>query len=201
MKVKLNIAIGLIYMAALVQTAASQSMRMKQGGMQPGSPRMGTMNNLAAMPEFEPVKMASINIHNSEKVIKKIKVKDDDRKLRIYRLIGQHNIKMNELVTDNQSFFDEMKLTMNAAMKSRDREMMVEVRKIYSPRMTEIRKQAKVLNEDLKTQVSAGLSDKQLKKWENYLKQIESETNQSMPNRNSNQRSQNGPRSGGMRRY
>lgn len=196
MKLLVEAWLTVLLFSTSVHIVKSQPPNMRNSGMRPGE-----MRSNSNTPQIEPSKMVGIMILDSEKIIKKVKIKDRDLKTKTYDVIRLHNTKMNGILSDNKQFFNQMKLAFMTAVNSRDSEMMKEVRKLYMPNIIEIKLETKDLNNGLKEQVSIGLNEKQARKWDKYFEQMISEVSLPLPNNRSNQSFQNGIRTGGMRRF
>jgi hypothetical protein len=138
-------------------------------GMQPGgAPSMVDI-------KFDHSKMAGIIIHDFNQIEKKLKIKVDSQRLVLYKIIGEHNNTMYDLRDTYQPIFDMLDSQAKRSIQQGNMNAMRENMGGPPQELMELKKQTDQLNNQLKIAVSKELSEKQKKKWNNYIKSRESE--------------------------
>ncbi|MCH3884765.1 hypothetical protein [Tenacibaculum aquimarinum] len=117
---------------------------------------------------------AGIFYYEEYKVIKKIKVKDDDLEYKVVKSLKIYNNKIKEILFLNSEKLDGLDLIINSKPQQRTsvddneskNDIRSRVREIIKPIRDEVNENELILNESLK----GLLSEKQLKKWLKYQK-------------------------------
>ncbi|WP_158838409.1 hypothetical protein [Polaribacter sp. L3A8] len=140
--------------------------------------------------------IAGIFYYDVDKVIKKVKLKDDDKQYTVTKALRNYNFKIKEILFLNATKFSDLDLLMNSISKGKDNEnsrnIREKVRKVIRPIKDSVHKNEKELNEILK----GILSEKQDKKWLKYQKNIIESLQPKRPQNNNSER----PNRGGGRR-
>jgi hypothetical protein len=186
----------ILFIATLFLTFNLVAQRSRGGGRQQGqSPESNRTNEVKKLSAKE---IAGIFYYDVDEVIKKVKIKDDDKKYSVTKALRNYNFKVKEILFLNAEKFTDLDLLMNAMSNERDSEsnknIREKVRVVTRPIKENVHEHEKELNEILK----GVLSEKQDKKWLKYQKSIiESLQPKKAENNNQNSRPSRG---GGMRR-
>ncbi|MEM9717794.1 MAG: hypothetical protein AAGA10_01005 [Bacteroidota bacterium] len=125
-----------------------------------------------APPEFHAEKAAGIFYYDADQVIKKMKITDEQDKLKVIEALFAYNGKMSELSTENAPVFRELENEFNRnvkiAMQNRDRSQMDGVREKIKGTIPPIKMQVFEVEKVLNNTMRLILSDKQNKKWLKY---------------------------------
>ena len=166
------------------------------GGRQQGqSPEL---NQTKEVKKLSAKEISGIFYYDVDEVIKKVKIKDDDKKYSVTKALRNYNFKVKEILFLNAEKFTDLDLLMNAISNERDSEsnknIREKVREVTRPIKENVHEHEKELNEILR----GVLSEKQDKKWLKYQKSIiESLQPKKAENNNQNSRPSRGS---GMRR-
>ncbi|MEM7552223.1 MAG: hypothetical protein AAF363_21240 [Bacteroidota bacterium] len=135
-----------------------------------GQPRAGGFQP----PDFDAEKAAGIVIYDYEKVVKKLKVKDETKAKDIAQAIYEYNIKMDEMVMENgvtlQNLEDEFQRNVQIAIQNRDRSKMNGVKNEIQQTIPPIRMKTNQEQEKLDEAMKSILDEKQFDKWVKYQK-------------------------------
>lgn len=125
-------------------------------------------------PEFDAEKAAGIFIYDLDKVVKKLKITDEESQLKVAEHLKAYNTKMDELSFEHASTFQELEDTFDKnvqiAMQNRDRSQMNGVKAQIQSIIPPIRKQVVAEEQVLNEAMANILTEKQNKKWLKYQK-------------------------------
>ncbi|MEL7121672.1 MAG: hypothetical protein AAFO07_19645, partial [Bacteroidota bacterium] len=123
-------------------------------------------------PEFKAEKAAGITTYDYDEVIKKLKVKEKERKTNVSEALKIYNSQMDDLAFNHSSTFQSLEAEFNSnlqiAMQNRDRSQMNGVRAKIQEIIPPIRKEAIAEKEKLNTVMKEILTEKQNEKWLKY---------------------------------
>ncbi len=187
----------------------SQGMRNGGGGMNQQN-RQGATR---AVQEFNASDAAGIFYYETDEVIKKIKVKDDQLKFKVKKALSNYNFKIKEIAFLNSVKLNDLDKLMaamrdsqptnlqdNSSNSDERQNMRKAIGKVIRPIKDEILSNEEVLNKTLEEI----LSEKQNKKWLKYQNNIKESLQPKRPDNNGQNRMQRmngrGGASGGMRR-
>ncbi len=150
--------------------------------------------------EFKASEAAGLFYYDIDKIIKKLKVKDDEAKQKITKAIRNYNFQIKKIALLNSTKFNDLNLIMNSRQKgqeNKDDNFREKIQEVIRPIRQEVHLEEEKLNEELETLLDV----KRNKKWLKYQKKKK----QSLaPKKLNNQRKpsnrQQGMRGGGMRR-
>jgi vacuolar-type H+-ATPase subunit H len=115
--------------------------------------------------------MAGILMYDYDEVIKKVKIKDESKKLVVEKAITKYNNKINEIKTFNSDVFSKVKRFIEQKTESAKtsnvndfKEARLKIRELLKPVEDKVDNQQKILNESLEKI----LSEKQNSKWLRY---------------------------------
>ena len=174
----------------------AQRSRGGGGGRQKG--QNPELNQTKEVKKLSAKEIAGIFYYDVDEVIKKVKIKDDDKKYSVTKALRNYNFKVKEILFLNAEKFTDLDLLMNTMSNERDSEsnknIREKVREVTRPIKENVHEHEKELNEILR----GVLSEKQDKKWLKYQKSIiESLQPKKAENNNQNSRPSRGS---GMRR-
>lgn len=125
-------------------------------------------------PNFKAEEAAGIVTYDSEKVIKKLKIEEEEVKKSITTAIGEYNMEMYELADAHGATFQELDDDFNRqvqiAMQRRDRSQMDGVKSKIRETIPPIREQAMQHENVLNASMKSTLDEKQYNKWLKYQK-------------------------------
>tara|TARA_X000000950_G_C13731666_1_gene584543 strand:- start:219 stop:836 length:618 start_codon:yes stop_codon:yes gene_type:complete len=187
----------------------SQGMRNGGGGMNQQN-RQGATR---AVQEFNASDAAGIFYYETDEVIKKIKVKDDQLKFKVKKALSNYNFKIKEIAFLNSVKLNDLDKLMaamrdsqptnlqdNSSNSDERQNMRKAIGKVIRPIKEEILSNEEVLNKTLEEI----LSEKQNKKWLKYQNNIKESLQPKRSDNNGQNRMQRmngrGGGSGGMRR-
>ncbi|MEL6132254.1 MAG: hypothetical protein AAFR59_02690 [Bacteroidota bacterium] len=138
------------------------------------TPRLQAQSPSGGMtpPEFDGKKAAGIYTYKVEKVLRKLKVKDEVSRQKVEAALNAYNSKMDTLSAEYAPIFEELENTFDRnvqiAMQNRDRSQMSgiisQIREVIPPIKLQVGKEEKNLNEVM----GEVLSEKQKEKWLKY---------------------------------
>ncbi|MCG1036993.1 hypothetical protein [Polaribacter sargassicola] len=138
----------------------------------PGGGRGGSGQNLQGtnreVREFKASDVAGIIYYNEKEVIKKLKIKEEDKKLLMSKELQNYNSKIKEISFLNSETFTELNVVVKAAMSSGNRETAMKMRKKVEEIIKPVREEVSLHEEELNKNIESILSEKQLKKWLKY---------------------------------
>ncbi|MFC2109006.1 hypothetical protein ACFLRU_02925 [Bacteroidota bacterium] len=114
--------------------------------------------------KFKASDAAGIFYYDVEKVIKKIKIKDENKQLRIKKGLRNYNSKIREISFLNSEKFEELDLVVSASEKNSD------IRKKIGAVIRPVREEIRINEKELNRIFEDVLSEKQQKKWLKYQK-------------------------------
>ena len=152
-------------------------------------------NKVKEIRKFSANDAAGIFYYDIDEVIKKIKVKDDDKKYAVTKAFRNYNFKIKEISFLNTEKFADLDIFVNSLSKEKDseanKEIREKVREAIRPIKDSVHQKEKELNEVLLTI----LSEKQYNKWLKYQKQkVESLQPQKPQNNSTGSRPSRGSR-------
>lgn len=168
----------LIFLLALFTTLAAEAQFNR--GLQRNNrirPSQTSAGNGPALPKFDPVKYAGIFKFETEKVLKKIGVKESsDLGTKVKVIFAKYHKGVNDVERLNTFTLSEYKATVEAtqreALKTKDYSEFEKVKKqmdeAFKPMKDQIQKEEEKLEAALKNTLSA----KQYKKWVKYQNKI-----------------------------
>ncbi|WP_298778690.1 hypothetical protein [uncultured Polaribacter sp.] len=144
--------------------------------------------------EFKSSEAAGLFYYEIDKVLKKLKIKNDDSKYKVSKALREYNFKIREISFLNSEKLSDLDLVINSFPKRDDnesrREMRVKVDEVIRPIRDEVHENEIKLNNDLESL----LSEKQNKKWLKYQKKKKESLK---PKKSENRNNQNSRPSGG----
>lgn len=187
----------------------SQGMRNGGGGMN----QQNRQGETREVQEFNASDAAGIFYYETDEVIKKIKVKDDQLKFKVKKALSNYNFKIKEIAFLNSVKLNDLDKLMaamrdsqptnlqdNSSNSDERQNMRKAIGKVIRPIKDEILSNEEVLNKTLEEI----LSEKQNKKWLKYQNNIKESLQPQRPDNNGQNRMQRmngrGGASGGMRR-
>lgn len=196
-----------IYLIALLLANFSFYAQGQRGGNGSGRQQQnqnGQRGEEREVKEFKASDVAGIFYYDIEKVIKKIKVKNEETQNKVKKALKDYNFKIKEIAFLNSDKFNDLDEIMKTEKGTQRRQfnrnennddddlenpvtnkkegIRSKVQKIIRPVREEIRENEEILNETLE----AILSKKQNKKWLKYQKKIKEELAPKKPQRNNN---------------
>ena len=188
----------ILFIAILFLTFNIAAQRSRGGGGGRQQSQNPELNQTKEVKKLSAKEIAGIFYYDVDEVIKKVKIKDDDKKYLVTKALRNYNFKVKEILFLNAEKFTDLDLLMNAISNERDSEsnknIREKVREVTRPIKENVHEHEKELNEILR----GVLSEKQDKKWLKYQKSIiESLQPKKAENNNQNSRPSRGS---GMRR-
>ena len=161
----------IILLFAILQMSYSFAQR-PNGGRRGGG---GQSTQSSEIPKFESAKIAGVLEYSSKKVLKKLKLKKSDSITEnVTGYIEDYNKEVNRIERQNKDLFEGLDIVVNqnmeTAIKNRNRELMMETRKLIEEKLSPIREEIKVQQDSLDTSLKAILTEDQNKKWLDYKK-------------------------------
>lgn len=127
--------------------------------------------NTTTPKKFTVENMAGILMYDYDEVIKKVKIKDESKKIAVEKSITKYNNKINEIKTFNSDVFNKVKKFIEQKTESTKpsnindfKEARLKILELLKPIVDKVDKQQKVLNQSLEKI----LSEKQNSKWLKY---------------------------------
>ena len=189
------------------------------GGGNMRSPSQRGQNNAEKPREFKASNAAGILYYDADKVVKRIKVKKPSLQSEIKLFLKEYNNKIKNIALLNSEKFEELNEEMKKYKPSQNRNFSnqnygettddddetnnegVNIRKKVAKVIRPIKKEIRILERELNTNLEANLSEKQFEKWMKYQK---SKKDKLMPkrqqNNNGGNRGNGGPPNGGGQR-
>ncbi|MBU3012178.1 hypothetical protein KO506_12245 [Polaribacter vadi] len=158
-----------IFFAALLLVNSlifSQGMRNGGGGMN----QQNRQGETREVKEFKASEAAGIFYYETDVVIKKIKVKDDQLKIKVKKVISNYNFKVKEIAFLNSVKFSDLNVVVNTSMSSGNREEGVKMREKVEEVIKPVKEEILIHEEELNKNLENILSEKQFKKWVKYQK-------------------------------
>lgn len=197
----------IIYLAILLLNINFYAQRSGGGGGRGGGMQNQQGQQNSSKPRvFKSTEAAGLFSYDVEKVIKKLKVKDETTEASIAKLLKDYNFEIKEITLLNAEKFQDFDKLVNAEMQIRrssgnqrssnneDNGIREKIQKALRPIRSEVMEKEEKLNEDLE----ALLSKKQYKKWLKYQKAEKDKLKPKRPERNAGQgQGQRGNRQGG----
>ncbi|REE80581.1 hypothetical protein BX611_2227 [Lutibacter oceani] len=170
----------------------------QQRGNKGSSLQQKGQNSQMMIQAINPENMAKIIMYDTDEIIKKLRIKNDDKKAVIIRAISKHNNKINEIKTFNYETFDKVKSFLskkrNEAALTHDFSNMKEFQLQANEMLTPIRSKIILQKNTLNATFEKELSEKQYKTW---LKYQQTELKKLNPKAPENQQSKNSQKSKG----
>ncbi|MDX1828931.1 MAG: hypothetical protein R3342_05220 [Lutibacter sp.] len=127
--------------------------------------------NTSAPKKFTVENMAGILMYDYDEVIKKVKIKDESKKIVVEKAITKYNNKINEIKTFNSDVFSKVKRFIEQKTESSKtpnvndfKEARLKILELLKPIVDKVDKQQKILNQSLEKV----FSEKQNSKWLRY---------------------------------
>ena len=178
------------------------------GGQRGGRQNQQTQQNKETK-KFKTSEVAGLFSYEIEKVVRKLKIKDENKKASVIKLLSDYNFEIKEILLINADKFKDFDRLVNTEMQSRRNSgnektnkdknggIREKVQKLIRPIRQKDRKKEIRLNEDL----AKILSKKQNKKWLKYQKTKKDKLKPKRPQANNNQgRNQGGNQRGNRQR-
>ncbi|MCL7762927.1 hypothetical protein MPF19_05815 [Polaribacter sp. Z014] len=158
---------NLLFVAMLlvsVQFSAQHSGGRRGGASGQGQGQNPELNQTKEVKKLSAKEIAGIFYYDVDEVIKKVKIKDDDKKYSVTKALRNYNFKVKEILFLNATKFTDLDLLMNSMSKERDSEssknIREKVKEVTGPIKVKVHEHEKELNEILR----GVLSEKQNKK-------------------------------------
>ncbi|PQJ77975.1 hypothetical protein [Polaribacter porphyrae] len=144
---------------------------------------------------FKSAEVAGLFSYDVEKIIKKLKIKDETLETSVAKLLKDYNFEIKEITLLNADKFKDFDKLVNAEMQARREsgnqrtknntkgELREKIQEVLRPIRKEVREKEEKLNENLE----AVLSKKQNKKWLKYQKKLKDKLKPKRAQRNNNQ--------------
>lgn len=183
----------LFFIATLLLSISFYAQR--QGGGGGGRPSQGQnqQGEEREVKKFKASDAAGIFYYETEKVIKRVKIKDAVLKAKVSKLIKNYNHKIREISFLNSVKFSDLDVIVNSRSLGNDEEGKIELRKNIDKIIRPIRDSIHENEIDLNQNLESVLSEKQLKKWLKFQKT----TKESLQPKRTEKRDQQRSRSGG----
>ncbi len=120
--------------------------------------------------KFKATEVAGIFYYNTERVVKKLKVKKEEKKFPIIKALRDYNFKVKEILFLNFVQFSDLDILVNSMSKGNDNEARLEMRKKVEGVIRPIRDRVHENEKELNLILKGFLSEKQFKKWLKYQK-------------------------------
>jgi hypothetical protein len=120
--------------------------------------------------KFSSSDVAGVFYYDIEKVIKKLKVKNEKKKYSIEKALKNYNFKVKEISFLNSEKFTDFDLVLDAASKTNDRKGTMAMRKKVVEVIRPIRDSIYANEKELNKTLENLLSEKQQKKWLKHQK-------------------------------
>ena len=182
----------LFFIAALLLSISFYAQPPEGGGRRPtqGQNQQGEEREVR---KFKASDAAGIFYYEIEKVVKKVKIKDDVLKAKISKFIKNYNHKIREISFLNSVNFSDLDVIVNSKSLRKNEEGRAEMRKNIDKIIRPVRDSIHENEIDLNQNFESVLSEKQLKKWLKLQKRIK----ESLQPKKVENRDQQGSRSGG----
>ncbi len=162
--------------------------------------KSGQAQAQSSMPKFNAKNFAGILRYDTEKIYKKLKIKDSGLQNKINKFISVYNKKIDEILFLNTPKLEkierEVNLQREIAMANKDREAMMLAMEQARKELAPVKEEVIIANKSLNLEMSKILTEKQYKKWLKFQKNKKESLNPKNrvnPNNNSG-----GQRRGGM---
>jgi hypothetical protein len=196
----------IIYFAVFLLNFSLYAQRSGGGGQRGGRQNQNQQGQQNREPrEFNASEVAGLFFYDIDKVVKKIKIRDEKTKASVAKILKDYNFKIKEISLLNADNLNDLNKIVNAEMASRRNSnnsrqnnngggVREKVEEIIRPIREKVRSNEDRLNEDLLTVIS----EKQNKKWLKYQKAQKDKLKPKRQQRNNNQgQSQRGNRQRG----
>jgi len=162
----------ILFSAILFLTLNIVAQRSRGGGGGRQQSQSPELNQTKEVKKLTAKDIAGIFYYDVDEVIKKVKVKDEDKQYTVTKALRNYNFKIKEILFLNTEKLTDLDLLMNAMSNERDSESNKNIREkvgeVTRPIKENVHEHEKELNEILK----GILSEKQDKKWLKYQKNI-----------------------------
>lgn len=148
----------------------------------------------SSVKEVKSSDLVGIIYYDTEEVIKKTKVKDEDTQYLIKKSIQNYNTKVQEISFLNSQTLTELNLVLKASFQTQDPEARSEIKTKINDAIRPIRDEVSKSEKELNDSLKKILSEKELKKWVKYQKK---EKESIQPKQSQNNQRQAGSQSGG----
>lgn len=139
-----------------------------------GNPGGNTRMNAGEMPEYKASDAVGILVYKPEKVIKKIKVKDQDTKNNVRTILIDHNGKMDSLKTANSELFSQLnklvKQKRTEVRVTRNMSEMREIQKNIRTLLNPIRQNRIAIETAVNADLKNILTEEAYQRWLDYQK-------------------------------
>ena len=167
------------------------------GGVRSQGQRLQS-NEVKEAKKFSANDVAGIFYYDIDEVIKKIKVKDDEKQYSVKKALKNYNFRIKEIKFLNSAKFSDLDIFMSSMSKEKDTETSLELRKKVEEIIRPIRDSVHEYEKELNEVLVGVLSEKQNKKWLKYQKKKVESLQPKKPQNNSEDSRPN--RGNGMRR-
>ncbi|CAM1344537.1 hypothetical protein [Tenacibaculum amylolyticum] len=162
--------------------------QMRGRGQMGGNARRGQTppRTNKTVEKMKAIEMAGLFYYDEEKVVKKIKVKDEKNKAIVYKALKKYNDRIGEITFLNTKYFDEIDMFLKTTPETERRKPFQELfndNKELKEVIPNARREAHEAEEVLNKKLKETLTEKQLKKWMKYQKKIKDKFS---PNNNRN---------------
>lgn len=134
--------------------------------------RSGQGQGQTPMPEFKAKNVAGILKYDEDNVYKKLGIKDDALKQKIYKSLSKYHNKIDEILFLNNPKLEKVENKVNTqreiATANKDRQAMMEIMDEARKELAPIKKEVIEANEIVNQELEKILSEKQYKKWLKY---------------------------------
>ncbi|QXP68395.1 hypothetical protein [Polaribacter sp. AHE13PA] len=155
-------------------------------------------NEVKEVKKFSANDVAGLFYYDIDEVIKKIKVKDEEKQYSVKKALKNYNFRIKEIKFLNSAKFSDLDIFMNSMTKEKDNDASQEMRKKVEEIIRPVRDSVHEYEKELNEILVGILSEKQQKKWLKYQKKkVESLQPKKPQNTNESSRPSRG---GGMSR-
>jgi len=120
--------------------------------------------------KFKASDVAGIFYYDTEKVVKKLKVKKEEKQSLITKALRNYNFKIKEILFLNSEKFSDLDVLVNSMPKGKDNDARLELREKVEEIIRPIRDSVHENEKELNLILKDLLSEKQFKKWLKYQK-------------------------------
>lgn len=135
--------------------------------------------------KFDAAKIAGIFYFEEKKTIKKIKVKKDEKKKRVLKIIQDHNTEIQKILFLKNEELNSLNTVANSLKGSQNREAMIDFRTGMQKIIQPIRDSVKNNQENTNLKLKEILNKKQ---YGNWIKHVKRKRKELLPKRSSNRR-------------
>ncbi|WP_405605443.1 hypothetical protein [Polaribacter sp. Asnod1-A03] len=118
--------------------------------------------------EFKASDVAGVFYYDESEIIKKLKVKDEEKQNLVKKSLRNYNAKVREISFLNSEKFSDLDVVVNATMSAGNREAGTKIREKVEEVVKPVKEEILIYEEELNKEVENILSEKQFKKWMKY---------------------------------